>query len=196
MTGQLIESPCPVCGTIGVVMQVDVRELAYFGDHAQISLACDSCGWRRTEFLPPEPSEPIGLRLLVNNSEHLAVRLVRSSTSSVILPELGLEVHPGSDAAGYVTNVEGILARFIDQVRYVAKEAESVEREEAGSISKRLRGCLEQPESSPLVLELLDPSGHAQLIHQDVEHWSLSSEELSLLPGRIRPSAEIGEVDE
>jgi len=182
VTKQLIESPCPVCGTIGVAMQVDVRELAYFGDHAQISLACEACGWRRTEFLAPEPSEPKGMRLLVRNSNHLAARLVRSSSSSVILPEIGLEVHPGSDATGYVTNVEGVLTRFLNQVRYVVEDSGSAEHDEATVILERLRACLEQPESSPLVLELLDPSGHAQLIHQDVESWTLTLEESSILP--------------
>ena len=191
MTGQLIQSPCPVCGTIGVSMQVDVREIEYFGEHAQISLACSSCGWRRTEFLSPEPADPIGLRLIVNDSEHLVARIVRSASSSVILPEIGLEVHPGSDASGYVTNIEGILTRFVEQIRHVVDGAELAEREEAESMLTRLQACLRNPSSTPLVLELLDPSGHAQLLHDDVESWSLSAEELSELPGRTLYSEEV-----
>ena len=178
MAEQSIESPCPVCGTIGVSMHVDVRELAYFGEHAQISLSCKDCGWRRTEFLPPEPSDPVGMRLLVNSLGHLAARLVRSATSSVILPELGLEVHPGSDAAGYITNVEGMLNRFIDQVDHVVNHAdESSQLAEAKMMHERLIACVTNPKKAPLLIELLDPGGHAQIIHADVETWGLSSKD-------------------
>ncbi|MAK78428.1 MAG: hypothetical protein CL992_04065 [Euryarchaeota archaeon] len=177
-------------------MQVDVREIAYFGEHAQISLACASCGWRRTEFLSPEPADPIGLRLLVNDTEHLAVRIVRSASSSVILPEIGLEVHPGSDASGYVTNIEGVLTRFVEQIRHVVDGTQQDEREEAESMLTRLEACLDEPGSAPLVLELLDPSGHAQLLHDDVESWTLSQDELSDLPGRTWSPEEAKEESE
>ncbi|MBG18015.1 MAG: hypothetical protein CMB77_06675 [Euryarchaeota archaeon] len=196
MTEQLIQSPCPVCGTIGVSMQVDVREIAYFGEHAQISLACASCGWRRTEFLSPEPADPVGLRLLVDDSEHLAVRIVRSASSSVILPEIGLEVHPGSDASGYVTNIEGVLTRFVEQIHHVVDGTQQDGREEAESMLTRLKACLDEPSSAPLVLELLDPSGHAQLLHDDVESWTLSQDELSDLPGRTWSPEEAEEESE
>jgi zinc finger protein len=119
----------------------------------------------------------------------------------VKVPELDLEVAPGSNATGYVSNVEGVLNRFIDIIQMVLRDLQSeVERinetapddeatlEEAMTSVMTLVNMLEQittvgeDNETSLTLELLDPHGHSMIIHEDALHRELDEEELLALP--------------
>ena len=63
--------------------------------------------------------------------------MVRSSSCTVSIPELDLEVNPGTSSTGYVSNVEWVLHRFKDIIAMVERdltnqflEVESDQRDE------------------------------------------------------------------
>ena len=35
-------------------MLAHTEEIAYFGEHTQVTLTCPACGWRQTDFIPAE----------------------------------------------------------------------------------------------------------------------------------------------
>ena len=56
-----IDHPCPICSyNGGLDMSVHIDEIPYFGEHTQVTLACESCGWRKTDFIPAESRGPTG----------------------------------------------------------------------------------------------------------------------------------------
>ena len=48
---------------------------------------------------------------------------MRSSSCTVRIVELGLEVEPGDNATGYISNVEGVLNRFSDAIGMIQRGA-------------------------------------------------------------------------
>ena len=103
----VLEIPCPMCSEEGKVrMMTHIDEIPYFGEHTQITVLCHSCGWRQTDFIPADGKKPGMSRLKISKPEHISSRVVRSSSCTVRIPELDLEVNPGTASTGYVSNIE------------------------------------------------------------------------------------------
>ena len=122
----------------------------------------------------------------------MRARVIRSSTCTIKLVELDLEVNPGSASTGYVSNVEGVIDRFMDVIIMVTRQA-YVDDSEMSNIKKlqemhtTLLELKEDPIPNTVTLELLDPNGHSQIIHEDATLRELTSAELTELPQNPEP---------
>ena len=124
---------------------------------------------------------------MISEPEHLRSRVVRSSSCTVRIVELDLEVKPGSASTGYVSNVEGVIDRFMDVIIMVTRQAyaEDAEMSDIKKLQEMYTTLLElkeDPIPNSITLELLDPNGHSQILHADAELRELTSEELADLP--------------
>ena len=181
-----IEQPCPICHSqAGLTLTVHTSEIAYFGEHTEMTLVCDECGWRRTDFIPSEGKKPSVWSLTVNSAEQMSTRVVRSSSCTVRIVELGLEVEPGDNASGYISNVEGVLKRFEDAIGIILRSAISEGEEGIGQAEAcqeligRLSRVREGEDSVELLL--LDPMGHSQILSDQAKSTELSTEEIAVL---------------
>jgi zinc finger protein len=196
MNEQSIDIPCPVCATSGQVKMIShIDEIPYFGEHTQVTLLCDACGWRQTDFIPAEGKKAGAWSMLIDSEEKLTARVVRSSSCTVSLPELDIQVNPGSSATGYVSNVEGVMQRFLEVIGMVERDlvtdfealeddlrTEATEQMATLQSMKLAIGQLGEPEANPLTIVLLDPHGHSMILHPEAEERDLTPEELALLP--------------
>lgn len=183
-----ISLPCPVCNEEGEVnMMTHIDEIPYFGEHTQVTIMCNSCGWRQSDFIPAEGKKPGGCSLIINKPEHIRSRVVRSSSCTVRIKELDLEVKPGSSSTGYVSNVEGVIDRFMDVIVMVTRQAyvEDSNISDIKTLEEMHRTLLElkeDPIPTPVTLEFLDPNGHSQILHEDAVMRELLPNELDDLP--------------
>jgi len=183
MDEQKIDIPCPICaveGQLGMVANVD--EIPYFGEHTQVTVLCHACGWRQTDFIPAEGKKAGAWS-----------RVVRSSSCTVKIPDLDLEVMPGTNSTGYVSNIEGVLKRFVDIINMVRRDVErdlTLESEENHEESKKSLGILDSllksieqaGGESVFTVEFLDPHGHSMILDGDATERELTDEELEELP--------------
>ena len=195
-----IDIPCPVCNAEGEVkMMTHIDEIPYFGEHTQVTILCDKCGWRQSDFIPAEGRKPGGCKLLISKPEHIRARVVRSSSCTVRIEELDLEVKPGSSSTGYVSNVEGVIDRFMDVIVMVTRQAyvEDSDISEIKTLEKMHTTLLELKENPiprPVTIELLDPNGHSQILHEDAVMRELLPSELEGLP--VGPESPVFESED
>jgi zinc finger protein len=186
-----IEQSCPICGEENSLkMLAHTSEIPYFGEHTQITMSCQSCGWRVTDFIPAEGKKAGSWKLVVNSTEHISSRVVRSSSCTVRIEELGLEVSPGSSSTGYISNVEGVLDRFSSAIGTIRLQAESEEDDETLSKCDELLSRIDLVKNGELVvtLELLDPVGHSQILHEEAVSSEISDKDARELdPGPVYP---------
>ena len=195
-----VDIPCPVCSIAGeVYMIAHIDEIPYFGEHTQVTVMCHSCGWKQTDFIPAEGKKAGCWSLEVSNESHLKSRVVRSSSCTIRIPELDLQVNPGSNATGYVSNVEGVINRFIEVINMVLRDLQNdvaskineqqtvelsnsiKEIEQLESLINRLT-IVDQDDHQPFTLELLDPHGHSMIIDESASERELTDEEIVSLP--------------
>jgi zinc finger protein len=106
--------------------------------------------------------------LKVASKTDLFTRVVRSSTSTLSIPELDLLVEPGRALDGYVTNVEGVLRRLLEIVKTMERDLDDdIERQmRAKEISDRLvriiSGDFSKDDELTLILE--DPKGNGLMV--------------------------------
>jgi len=182
---------CPICGNENSLkMMAHSSEIPYFGEHTQITMSCNSCGWRVTDFIPAEGKKAGSWTLIVSSTEHISARVVRSSSCTVRIAELGLEVTPGSSSTGYISNVEGVLDRFASAIGTIRRQADVENDEDTKTKCDELLSKINMVKSGELVvtLELLDPVGHSQILHEEAVSSEISDEDAKELdPGPIYP---------
>ena len=195
-----VDIPCPICSITGeVYMIAHIDDIPYFGEHTQVTVMCHSCGWKQTDFIPAEGKKAGCWSLKISNERHLKSRVVRSSSCTIRVPELDLQVNPGSNATGYVSNVEGVINRFIEVINMVLRDlqndvASKIKEQKKVELSNSIRE-IEQLEllikrlttvgqdgHKPFTLELLDPHGHSMIIDETASERELTDEEIISLP--------------
>ena len=188
-----VNAPCPQCSVEESLTMLTISsEIPYFGEHTQITVLCDKCGWKHTDFIPSDGEKPGFSSLVIDSEKKNAARVVRSSSCTIRIPELDLEVSPGGSSSGYVTNIEGVIKRFENAIETIIRGSdEDQDGEIARQILERLRMVKEGGEN--VRLELLDPRGRSQIIHHDAESRELNNEELEQLEtGPEIPVFELG----
>ncbi|MFL2974838.1 MAG: ZPR1 zinc finger domain-containing protein [Candidatus Thalassarchaeaceae archaeon] len=160
-----VDAPCPQCAEGDTLTMLAMNsEIPYFGEHTQITVLCSSCGWRHTDFIPSDGEKPGFSSLVVDNEQRMMVRVVRSSSCTIRIPDLDLEVSPGGSSSGYVTNIEGVIKRFENAIETIIRsDDDGMGAEIATKIMDRLRRVKQGKDR--ISVELLDPRGRSQIIH-------------------------------
>tara|TARA_B100001250_G_scaffold338286_1_gene305331 strand:+ start:552 stop:1145 length:594 start_codon:yes stop_codon:yes gene_type:complete len=187
-----VEQPCPICfSEEGLTMIAHTSEIPYFGEHTQLTILCPSCGWKHTDFIPAEGKKPGAWSLEIDSSEMLSVRIVRSSSCTIRIEKLGLEVDPGGATTGYVSNIEGVLNRFEGAIQLMYRQSIASKEQEIVKKCELLLKKIDLVKSGDLVVEmtLLDPMGHSQILHSNAISRDLTNEELENL--EVGPSIPI-----
>ncbi len=142
---------CPVCKKHGLsVSEHIIDEPQFFPEGIiEIHYKCESCGFSATDVYPLKKGKPSKITFKVESLDELGVRVVKSSTATLTIPEIGGTIKPGEIAEGYITNVEGVLERF-----------EKVFASEPAALSKLRQ--LKQEANFTLVLE--DPGGNSRIL--------------------------------
>ncbi len=192
-----VEQPCPICfSEEGLTMIAHTSEIPYFGEHTQLTILCPSCGWKHTDFIPAEGKKPGAWSLEIEGSKMLSVRIIRSSSCTIRIEKLGLEVDPGGATTGYVSNVEGVLNRFEGAIQLMYRQSISLQEQDIIDKCESLLEKINLVKSGDMVVEiiLLDPMGHSQILHGEAKSRDLTDEELENL--EVGPSIPIFSADD
>ncbi len=160
----LDEAKCPACGTAGLEYAAETVELPYMGKSLETLIRCLQCGYRHTDFVLTESKDPTRVSYRVTAAEDMMVRVVRSSSGTIRIPELGIMIEPGISSEAFISNVEGIIVRIervLDQLHRDAEEDGVRERIEA---LQALFGRLREGQADPITLILEDPFGNSSIL--------------------------------
>ncbi|MHC1586121.1 MAG: ZPR1 zinc finger domain-containing protein [Candidatus Hecatellaceae archaeon] len=175
---------CPICRRGQLTITYAEENIPGFGRLLLLTYRCASCGYRVTDVMALEAKEPATYKALVENPSDLKIKVVRSSSGFIEIPELGVEIRPGPASQGYITNVEGLLLRIEEAASTLRGDRESEGRLQA--FLEKLRLAAEGKISFTVILK--DPSGNSALISESpgkVERIPLSREEAEELKRQL-----------
>jgi zinc finger protein len=160
---KIVPGPCPSCNTeIEYVYQTE--NIPYFSDILIVSATCPACGFRYVDTQMLQQSEPVRYELPVTAAEDLEIRVVRSMSGALSIPELGIRIDPGPACQGFVTNVEGVLDRIENVVRGALRWGTEEEKENACRILDRITAV--RAGNLPVTLVLQDPLGNSAIVSE------------------------------
>ena len=168
---------CPACSVEGKAKSIMKElEIPHFGKVLETSIQCPECGFKHSDIIALEQHEPAKYIIEINKNT-LTVRVVRSQSATVSIPELGVKVEPGPKSEGYVTNVEGILNRFEEAV----KKALMLFDDEPSQINgKNTLNRIQELKkgNGTATLIILDPFGQSKIVSDNAEILEIPKEEL------------------
>lgn len=171
---------CPACGVENVAKSI-MREIniPHFGNVLETTIQCESCGFKHSDIIALEHNDPAKYVLKIGN-DNLDTRIVRSQSATVSIPEIGVKVEPGPKSEGYVTNVEGVLTRFMDAVKK-AKNLflDEASQENANIALSNLQNIIDGKKEATLIIE--DPFGQSNIVSEKVEIFEINEEDLKNL---------------
>lgn len=157
----VVNGPCAACGEeCEYIYQTET--IPFFSDILIVSAACPACGYRYANTQMLNEAEPTRFRFRVESPDDLSVRVVRSMSGTLRIPELGVEIDPGPACEGFVTNVEGVLERILSVVEGVLVWAEEDERVRAECLKAELADARAGDLAFTLILE--DPTGNSAIV--------------------------------
>lgn len=168
---------CPACSVEGKAKSIMKElEIPHFGKVLETSIQCPSCGFKHSDIIALEQNDPAKYVLEINKNT-LTVRVVRSQSATVSIPEIGIKVEPGPKSEGYVTNVEGILNRFEDAVK---KALNLFEDEESQKNAKNTLNQIQELKNGngTATLIIQDPFGQSNIVSDSVKILEIPEEEL------------------
>ena len=168
---------CPACAVEGIAKSIMKEiEIPHFGKVMETTIQCPSCGFKHSDIIALEQNDPAKYVLEINKN-NLSVRVVRSQSATVIIPEIGVKVEPGPKSEGYVTNVEGVLTRFESAVKKALMLFEDDESQKNGKKALNQIQELKKGKGTATLI-ILDPFGQSNVVSENVEILEIPEEEL------------------
>lgn len=171
---------CPACSAEGVAKSIMKEiEIPHFGNVLETTIQCPSCGFKHSDIIALEQNDPAKYVIEINKN-NLSVRVVRSQSATVSIPEIGVKVEPGPKSEGYVTNIEGILTRFEDAVKKALQLFDDDQSQEnAKNTLANIQELKKGNGTATLIIQ--DPFGQSNIVSESVEVSEIPDEELQNL---------------
>ena len=171
---------CPLCGAEGTFrVRGKINDIPYFGETMETLASCDKCKFKHADVTCLGEHEPMRYEFRIASEDDLLVRVVKSSTGTIRLPELGVTVEPGPSSEGYVSNIESVLNR-VGRAIELAIEGAGAAKLRRGK--ERLRKLVEVRSGKRKArLILMDPFGHSVIADERAKKRRLRKGELESL---------------
>lgn len=170
--------------------------IPHFKDVILMSTVCEHCGYKSNEVKTGGEIPPHGRRitLKVTDPEDLARDLLKSETCGLVIPELDLDLTPGT-LGGRFTTIEGLLSQVYEELygRVFTETSDSMDdatRTRWTSFFARLQDAIdgkigftivmEDPLASSYIQNVYAPDNDPNMIVEDYERTDEQNESLGL----------------
>lgn len=155
---------CPLCGAESEV-QFLPYEVPYFGEILISTASCSSCGYHATDVMVlSDEKRRKRSELVVSSEGDLNALVVRSSSGSIEIPELGVRIEPKRGEA-FITTVEGVLERVEDVARLLSRDGTGKGRAE--EVLSQIAEIKSGARGMTLIID--DPTGNSAIISEKVK---------------------------
>ncbi len=170
-------SVCPLCNNELVTNWV-LQNIPFFGEVMHITSQCD-CGFRYSDTIITTQREPVHYELKIKSVDDLDSRVVRSTSGTIRIPELGIDIEPGPASESFISNIEGVLDRVVDILDMVTRWGEEEKTKRALELLSIIEKIMKGEYEVTIVIE--DPLGNSAIFAKNAIHRELTEEEAACL---------------
>ncbi len=168
MADEIKGETCPMCIKKTLTLREEETDIPFFGKAFVFSMHCDSCNFHKGDVEAATLKDPVKITFSIEKEEDMKVRVVKSSTAAIKIPQMRMDVRPGPASQGYVSNIESVLNKFES---IIEKERDSTDdpavKKRAKNLLKKLRKVKWGDEKLKVIIE--DPSGNSAIISDRAE---------------------------
>jgi zinc finger protein len=170
---------CPCCDSENMITSQTEYNVDHFGSVLFNITKCPKCGFRQSDVISLETREPTLVQAKINSLADLDTKVIKSGTATIRIPEFGAYITPGPHSEGFITNVEGVLAKVEDALTFMLGSAEPERVRIGEKILKQIRTARASNPCFTIIIE--DPLGNSGLVASDpskIEKRKLTKDEL------------------
>jgi zinc finger protein len=170
---------CPNCHQKAGLNQF-VKEVPHFGKLLFSTLSCSNCGFKLSDVFCTDFKKPSQYSARIESEKDLSIKIVKGSTATVKIPELGVLIEPGAASDGYFSNIEGLLDRIQQVAQILVNTAEKPKQVQA---ARKALEKIKKARLGKIKFEVIvqDAFGNSALIGNNVERKQLSGKEAAEL---------------
>ncbi len=170
-------STCPLCSRELTTNWVP-DNIPFFGEVMHITSLCD-CGLKYSDTLVLSQREPVHYEMKVRSTDDLDARVVRSTSGTIRIPELGIDIEPGPASESYISNIEGVLERVEEILCMVTRWGEEDKTRRAMELLSNVEKTRAGKYEITLVID--DPLGNSAIIAENAVFRKLTRDEINNL---------------
>ena len=152
--------------------------IPFFGEVMHVTSLC-ACGFRYSDTLILTQHEPVHYEMKVKCIDDLDARVVRSTSGTIRIPEIGVDIEPGPASESFISNIEGVLDRVEEVLGMVTRWGEEDKTERAEEILSIIEKTRAGEHEITIVIE--DPLGNSAIIAENAACRKLTDDEVSFL---------------
>jgi zinc finger protein len=171
------KSICPLCGKEIVTNWVQ-DNIPFFGEVMHITSMCE-CGFRFTDTLILAQHKPVHYEMAVRTRDDIDARVVRSTSGTIRIPELGVDMEPGPASESFISNIEGVLDRVANILEMVVRWNEDDKTQRAEELLSNIEKIKAGEFGITVIIE--DPLGNSAIISENAICRELTQEEANCL---------------
>ncbi len=152
---------CPICKEDTLNLTQKEYEIEFYGPAILLTALCERCKFTYKDVLLLTSSEPSIMKLKVT-SEELNATVVKSSTATILIPELKTKITPGPASEGYITTVEGVLDRIEEAAWLMLSSLKGLKKEKCIKFLEGLQKAKNGEKEFTLIIK--DPYGKSIII--------------------------------
>jgi zinc finger protein len=119
-------------------------------------------------------------KLEISSVDDMNIRVIRSSTAMIELPEFEIKIEPGSASEAYISNIEGVLVRISDVIEQADRFTENNEKNlKVKELLTRIEELRKGIGRATLILS--DPMGNSAIISDKTKSRELGPDEIKVL---------------
>ncbi len=186
---------CPSC-RITCETRMRLVDIPHFKEVIIMSTVCDHCGYKSNEVKTGGeiPSTGRKITLRVEDAEDLARDILKSESCAMSVPELNLQLHPGT-LGGRFTTIEGLIRQVKEELfeRIYSSQSDSMEAEKREKWEVFFQGLqdaldgkrkftiiLNDPLAASYMQNLYAPDPDPNMTIEDIERTDEENEDLGL----------------
>ena len=153
---------CPSCDNNSMLTSQTEYEVEHFGAVLLSVAACQRCGYRHSDVIALTNREAIALTAKISSLDDLNMRVIKSGTATISIPEFGATITPGPYSEGYISNVEGLLAKIEDALTFMLSTAKGRRLKKGERMLKKMQIARDSKPRFTLIIK--DPLGNSAIV--------------------------------
>jgi len=153
---------CPSCDNNSMLTSQTEYEVEHFGSVLLSVAACQRCGYRHSDVIALTNREAIALTAKISSLDDLNMRVIKSGTATIKIPEFGATITPGPYSEGYISNVEGLLSKIEDALTFMLSTAKGRRLKKGERMLKKMQIARDSKPRFTLIIK--DPLGNSAIV--------------------------------
>lgn len=160
---------CPVCAQNKATFSEYEIEDAFAGPLAIFTIKCLECGFKNSDLEFINPGKPAEYSVDIESKDDLDIRIIKSGACEIKIPNFRISVDSTMGSEGFISNVEGVLNRFKQQIEFLKGDAD-LDKTQRKKLKNILKGLEEVfAGEKKITLKLKDDTGNSAIISDKVK---------------------------